>query len=177
MVQPIVLDHQVQNAVEERDIAPWLNGQKQITGAGNRRNARIDDDDLRAVFSRLPDVVRSDRRALSDVGSTDPDHLALSMSIHGFAARSMPKAFLLAAARAHHAEPPVVVDVRRLQTDAGEFAHQVGFLSRQARAGQNAERVVAVCGLDALNLAKPQRDRFGHNPSREIRPRLRGSRR
>ena len=77
VIEPIVFDHQVQNAVEERDVAAGLDRQKQIAGAGDRRDARIDDDDLRAVLARLPDVVRGDRRALGDVGAADPDHFAL----------------------------------------------------------------------------------------------------
>ena len=76
VIEPVVLDHQVQDAVEQRDVAARLDRQEQIAGAGDRRDARIDDDDLRAVLARLPDVVGRDRRALGDVGAADPDHFA-----------------------------------------------------------------------------------------------------
>ena len=98
VIEPVVLDHQVQDAVEERDVAARLDRQEEVAGARDRRDARIDDDDLRAVLARLPDVVRRDRRALGDVrrrrSSTTS---ALRMSSHGLAARSMPNAFLFAA--------------------------------------------------------------------------------
>src|SRR5262249_32679331 len=54
MIEPVVLDHQAQNAVKKGDVAPGLDREKQIRGARNRRDSRIDDDDLRAVFARLP---------------------------------------------------------------------------------------------------------------------------
>ena len=56
---------------------PGLIGQKQIAGARDRRDARIDDDDLGAMLARLPDVIGGDRRALGDVGAADPDDLGL----------------------------------------------------------------------------------------------------
>ena len=59
VIEPVVLDHQVQDAVEQRDVAAGLDRQEQVAGAGDRRDARIDDDDLRAVLAGLPDVVRS----------------------------------------------------------------------------------------------------------------------
>ena len=77
VVEPVVLDHQVQDAVEQRDVAAGLDRQEQVAGARERRDARIDDDDLGAVLARLPDVVGGDRRALGDVGAADPDHLGL----------------------------------------------------------------------------------------------------
>ena len=104
----------------------------------------------RPVLARLPDVVGGDRRAFGDVGAADPDHLGVEDVGHGLAARSMPNAFLLAAAGADHAQPAVVVDVRRLQAHAGELAHQVGLLGRQARAAEHGEGVGAVLRLDAL---------------------------
>ena len=74
------------------------------------------------------------------------------MSDHGIGGAIDAERFLVCRAGADHAEPPVVIDVRSLQTHAGELAHQVGFLGRQARAGEDGERIVAVRGLDALNL-------------------------
>ena len=73
MIEPVVLDHQVQNAVEQRRIASRLDRQEQVAGPRDRRDARIDDDDFRAVLARLPDIVGGDRRALGDVGAADQD--------------------------------------------------------------------------------------------------------
>jgi hypothetical protein len=55
----------MKNAVEERHVAARLDRQKKIAGASNRRNARIDDNDLRTELARLPDIVGSNRRALA----------------------------------------------------------------------------------------------------------------
>ena len=51
VVEPVVLDHQVENAVEQRHIAAGLDRQEQIARSGHRRDAGIDDDDLRAVLA------------------------------------------------------------------------------------------------------------------------------
>ena len=56
VIEPVVLDHQVQDAVEQGDVAAGLDGQEQVAGARRGRDARIDHDDLRAVLARLPDV-------------------------------------------------------------------------------------------------------------------------
>ena len=48
VIEPVVLDHQMQDAVEQRHVAARLDRQEQIAGARDRRDARIDDDDLRA---------------------------------------------------------------------------------------------------------------------------------
>jgi hypothetical protein len=128
VIEPVVLDHQVQDAVEEGDVAPRLDRQEQVAGAGDRRDARIDDDDLRPVLARLPDVVGRDRRALGDVRPADPDDLGLR-DVRPRVGRAVDAERLLVPRRgADHAEPAVVVDVLRLQADAGELAHQVRLL-------------------------------------------------
>ena len=75
VIEPVALDHELQHAGEQRRVAPRLHRQVQIAGARHRRDARILDDDLRALLARLPDVVGGDRRALGDVRAGDPDHL------------------------------------------------------------------------------------------------------
>ena len=119
---------------------------------------------LAPVLAGLPDVVGRDRGALGDVRPADPDHLGPEDVGHGLAARSMPNAFLFAGRGADHAQPAVVVDVRRLQADAGELAHQVGLLGRQARPAEHGEGVVAVGRLDAVDLGGDAADRLvvGH---------------
>ena len=73
VIEPVVLDHQVQDAVEQGDVAARFDGQEQVAGPRQRRDARIDDDDLGAVLARLPDVMGGDRGAFGDVGAADPD--------------------------------------------------------------------------------------------------------
>ena len=75
VVEPVVLDHQVQDAGEQGGVAARLDRQDQVAGAGERRDARIDVDDPGPVLAGLPDVARRDRGALGDVGAADPDDL------------------------------------------------------------------------------------------------------
>ena len=75
VVEPVALDHDLQHAGEEGGVAARLHRQIQVAGPRRRRDARILDDDLRALLARLPDVVGRDRRALGDVRPGDPDHV------------------------------------------------------------------------------------------------------
>jgi hypothetical protein len=59
VIDPVALDHDLQHAGEQRRVAARLHRQIEIAGARDRRDARILDDDLRALLARLPDVVRS----------------------------------------------------------------------------------------------------------------------
>src|SRR6185503_10868156 len=54
VVEPIVFDHQVEDAVEQRNVTPGLDRKKQITRASDWRDPRIDDDDLCSVLASLP---------------------------------------------------------------------------------------------------------------------------
>ena len=58
--------------------------------------------------------------------------------------RSMPKARLAGRGGAAHAEPTVVVDVRRAQHRPGELAQRVGLLVGQPAAAEHRDGVVAV---------------------------------
>src|SRR2546425_1081770 len=44
VIEPIVFDHQMQDSIEKRYVAPWLDWQEEIAGARDRSDARIDDD-------------------------------------------------------------------------------------------------------------------------------------
>ena len=151
MIEPVVLDHQVQNAVEQGDVTPRFDGQEQVAGPRGGRDARIDHDDFRPVFAGLPDVMRRYRSAFGDVGAADPDDLGLEDVGPRVGGPVDPERLLVGGGGADHAQAAVVVDVGRLQTDAGEFTHQVGFFRGQAGAAQHREGGVPMGRLDALN--------------------------
>src|SRR5262249_4909776 len=67
-------------------------------------------------------------------------------------------------------------DVRRLQADPGELAHEVRLLDGEARPGQNAERLRPVLLLDAVDLGGYPRDRLlvGAGPESAARIRVAG---
>ena len=138
-VDPAAIDHHVEHAGEQRGVASGLHGQEQVARARERRNARILDDDLCALLARLPDVVRRDRRAFGDVRAGDPDDVGADHVRPRVGRPVDAERFLVGCAGADHAQPSVVVDVRRLQAHPGELAEQVGLLGRQARAAQQAD--------------------------------------
>ena len=134
MIEPIVFDHQMQHAVEQGDVAARLDRQEQIAGARNRRDARVNHDDFRALFARLPHIIGRNRRALGDVGAANPHHFGF-MNIGPRIGRAIhAERFFVARARAHHAQTSVVINVGSLEAHMGEFAHQISFLGRQTRA-------------------------------------------
>ena len=178
-IDPVVLDHQV--AARRRRAprrGPGLTGRIQIARARDRRDARILDDDLRALLARLPDVVRRDRRALGDVRAGDPDHVGADHVGPRVGRAIDAERLLVRGAGADHAEPAVVVDVRRLQADARELAEQVGLLGRQARAAEHADRrrCRASFWMRAIS-ARDVRDRLVVRHRRETRAARVGSRR
>ncbi len=151
VVEPVVLDHQVQDAIEQRDVAAGLDRQEQVAGASDGRDARIDDDDARPVLAGLPHVVRRDRGALGDIGAADPHDLGAENVGPRIGGPVDAEGKLVAGAGADHAQPAVVVDVGRFQAHAGELAHQVRLLVRQARAAEDGEGVGPVRRLNALD--------------------------
>ena len=143
-VEHVVLDDEMEYSVEERDVAPRLDGQEEIARARNRRDPRVDDDDLRASLSRLPHVARRDRRTLGDVRAGDDDELRLRDVRPRIGRAVDAESLLVGGARAHHAQAAVVVDVPGPESHAGELAHQVCLLGREARAAQDRECIRAV---------------------------------
>ena len=95
--QAIPLDH-VENAVEERRVGPRPQRHEHVGGASEGRLSRVEDDELGSPVAGAPDVVRHDREAFGHVRAGHQDHVVWRMSAHGFAARSIPNAFLFAAA-------------------------------------------------------------------------------
>ena len=53
VIEPVVLDHEVEDAGEEGRVAPGLDGQEEVAGTGQGREARVDHDHASAV-ARAP---------------------------------------------------------------------------------------------------------------------------
>ena len=153
-VDPAALHHDVQHAVEDADVAARAHGDEEVGGAGDRRHARIEHDELRAVLARLPEIVGGDRGALGDVRARDENHLRLRDVAPRVGAAIDAENLLRRGRRRHHAEPAVVVDVGGAHGHPCELAHQVRLLVGQRGAGQHGEGVPSVGGLDALDLAR-----------------------
>ena len=156
VIEPVALDHDLQHAGEQRGVASRLDRQVQVAGARHRRDARILDDDLRALLARLPDVVGRDRRTLGDVRPGHPDHVGADHVGPRIGRAVDAERLLVGRAGADHAQPAVVVDERRLEADARELAEQIGLLGGEAGAAEDADGAGAVGLLDARDL-QPRR--------------------
>ena len=152
VVKPVMLDELVQDRAVERGIAARPDRQMQIGGARDRSQARIDDDELRAVVARLPQPVSERRKRLADVRAADHHHFG--MREVGVIVRAAVEAerFLVSRAGADHAEPPIVIEIARLERDSGELANEVALLVRQRHAREHREGIRTVLALDALDF-------------------------
>src|SRR5947207_906429 len=148
----------MQYAVEKRNVAARFDRQEQIAGSGNGSDAWVNNDYLRAVFSRLPNIVCRDRGAFSDVSAAYPHNLGLKNVRPGIGRAINSEGLLVGGAGTDHAKASVVVNIGRLQTHAGELAHEIGFLSCHAGAAEQCERVGTMCTLNSLDLGRYTRD-------------------
>ncbi len=153
-VDELPLVEQVQDAVGEGRVRAGLQGQHQVRGAGQGRDAGVHDDEQGAAVAGAPDVVRGDGRALGHVGTGHPDDLRQLDVGPGVGGAVDAEGLLVARAGAHHAEAAVVVEVLRLQAQARELAGQVALLVGEGHARQHGHGVLAVGGLDALDLGR-----------------------
>ena len=167
LIDPVVLDHDLQHSGEERRIAAGLHGQEQIAGPCDGGQARILDDDPRAMLARLPQIIGGDRRAFGHVRPRDPDHVRADHVGPGIGGAIDAECFLVGGAGADHAEPAVVVDEWRLQAHPRELAEQVRLFRRQTGAAEHADRPRAMVGLQALDLGGRASDRIRITDRRE----------
>ena len=143
-VDELPLVQQVQDAVGEGRVRAGLQGQDQVRGAGQGRDARIDHDELGAAVAGPPDVVGGDGGALGHVGAGHPDDIRQFDVRPGIGGAVHAEGLLVAGAGAHHAEAAVVVEVLGLQAQAGELADQVALLVGEGHTGQHGEGVLAM---------------------------------
>src|ERR1700730_9712135 len=77
MIDPIVFYHQIEDAVEQSDISPWLDRKEKVTGPPNWSNSGVDNNNFGAVLARLPNVVSRDWSAFGNIRSANPYDLRL----------------------------------------------------------------------------------------------------
>ena len=124
--------------------------------------ARVDHDQPGAAVAGRPEYCMTTGKHSATFEPATRMTSDSNMSAHGLPARSMPKAFLLAAAADDHAEPAVVVDVTGPERDAGELAGEIGLLGRHAGPAEHPEGVATV--------APPGSARSRRRRGRERRP-------
>ena len=101
----------MQHAHQQDQIRARPQRQIQIGVARNRRHARIGDNQFRAVVASAPDIIGSDRRAFTYVGSDGKDDVRLGDVTPGNRTSIDVERELVSCSGGDHAEPAVVVDV------------------------------------------------------------------
>ena len=129
-INPSVLNHHVQNAVGQRAVAPGADGQEEVGRARDGCDARIDDDDFRAVIARAPNIIRQNRKTLGDIRARENEHLGLRDVLPRIGAAVDAERHLVCRARADHAKAAIVIDVLRAERDAGKLTVEVRLLIR-----------------------------------------------
>ncbi len=152
VIQPIIGDHQVQDAIEEGDVSPRLDGQEEVAGAGDGGDAWVNDDDFGPMFPRLPDVIGGDGGALGHVSPANPDNFRAHNVRPGVGGAVNAERFFVTGGSADHAETAVIINIAGAQGHMGELAHQVRFFGGQAGAAEQGEGITAVLALNPLNL-------------------------
>ncbi len=124
-VNPTALDQHMQNAVREGAVAARANRQEEVCRARDGRDARVDDDDFRAVVAGAPDVVGEDRETFGDVAAGDqqrPGKRDITPRVGGAVqAEGHP----VRRSGADHAEAAIVINVRRAEGDARKLAVEI----------------------------------------------------
>ncbi len=153
VVEPPVLDELVQHGAEQRRVGSRTHRQEQVGGASQRHDPWVLDDQARTPVAGPPDVARRDRERLGHVRPCDPDHVGERDVAPRVGVAVDAQRLLVARPRRHHAEAAVVVEVGRVQGEAGELADEVALLVGQRDPREHGEGIVAVGGLDAPDLA------------------------
>ena len=152
VVEQVAPDQLVEHGAEERRVGARPHREEQVGGAGQRDDARVLHDQPGPTVARPPDVARGDREGLGDVRAGDPHHVGEGDVAPRVGVAVDAERLLVGGAGGHHAEASVVVEVRRVQGEAGELADQVALLVRERDAGEHGEGVIAVGRLDAADL-------------------------
>ena len=77
-MRPVTSTRLMQDGAVEGGVAARPDGQMQIGGAGDRREARVNDDQPGSKVARLPDPVRERREGFADIGAANHDDFGVS---------------------------------------------------------------------------------------------------
>ena len=152
------------DGIDERDIGARLQGQmmrRLDVGRFDEINpAGIGDDQLGSRAEALFKARREDRVTIGRVGADDEDDIRLGDRFEILSACGGAEGFRQAVAGRRMADAGAGVDIVVAEGRADEFLDEEDFLVRAARRGDGADRVAAIVGLDALELAGGATDRF-----------------
>ena len=159
VIAPATRQADVQQAVHQGTVAPGTHWQEEVSGTGNRRHARINDNNFGAVVARPPDVVGENRETLADVDAGEDKTFGQGNVAPRLPAAVNAKRHTIGRSGGHHTEAPVIVDMPGAQGQAGKFAHQIRLLVGERRPRQHRKSVVAILALDATDVLRDQVER------------------
>ena len=153
-VDQVVLDHDVDQSVDEREIGTWPDGQVQVGHHRGLGDARIDHDE-RGVPVGL-EAMAEDRMVVRDVGAYEDDHVgAVEILVGAGRAIAAERAFV-PGHRRRHAQRRVAVVVRGAEPELHEFSERVELFGDELPGADHADGACAVPLLDV-----PERRRHG----------------
>jgi hypothetical protein len=145
------VDHDVEHAVEQGDVAARLDRQVEVGDLGAFRTAGIGDDDLqfRIGRPRILDAAEEDRVRHRRVGAGDEDEPGLPDVRVAARRRIGAEGLLVAGDRRRHAEPRIGIDVVGADQPFGQLVEDVVVLGHQLAGNIEGDRVRTV-GADRL---------------------------
>ena len=152
MIQPVVLDHLVEDRAIEGGIPPRADWQVQVSGAGNGREARIDHDEFGPVVTGLPDPMGKRRESFAHIGTANDDDLGMGEIGIGVGCAIQSEGLFVAGTGTDHAQAPVVIEVFGFEGDACELADKVTLFIGKGNPGEHGKGIGAVLCLDALDI-------------------------
>ena len=145
LVDEAISNGDVKESVGEREVGARRELQVQRRGARGLRGARVDDDERAAAVALRVDPLHDGRHRLRAVRAPEHEGVGLAHVREREGQPSVdPEREVLSCGGRGHAVSAVIVDVRRLQRDAGELAEDVGLLVGQRAAAEGGERGRAV---------------------------------
>ncbi len=169
LVDETLGDDHMRHRRHDGDVCAGLQRQM-IIGLDMRRAhqvdaARIDDDQLGALAQTRLHARAENRVSVGRVGADDDDHIGFVDGIEILCSCRCAEGLVEAVAGRRMADARASVGVVIAEAGAGQLLHQIAFLVGAARGGDDADRILAVFGLDFLEAAGGEADRLvpGHD--------------
>jgi hypothetical protein len=147
--------------------------QLQVVGGAHMRRAhqvdgaRIDHDQLRALAHAALEARGEHRVGVARVGADHHDDIGLLDRLEGLRAGRLAQGLLEAVAGRRMADAGAGIDVVVAEGGAHQLLHQVVLFVGAAAGDDGADRVGAVLGLDAAELARGVASASSHDTSRQ----------
>ena len=168
MVDAARLAQQIQQAVQQSDVAARLDGQVEVGFRGGRVAPGIDHDHLGAALYAVEHAQVQDRMAVGHVGADDEEQVRPVHVLIGPGRPVRAERQLVARSRARHAQTRVGLDVVGADETLGEFVGEILRFERHLAGDVKAQRVRAVRVADRAEAAGGLGDGVVDGDSHEI---------